>query len=65
MYIVVYMGNKLVLEADDEVWRKFSAYCKFNNIKVGKAISDMMNEKLNKEIMTSNNIFDKIKRIRG
>lgn len=54
------MGNKLILDVDDDIWRQFSATCKARNIRPGAAITNILKKELG-----NNNFFDKIKRIRG
>ena len=51
-FIVVYrMGkpiykNKLVEGVDDDVWTKFTGYCKMNKIKVGQKLSEIIKQYL-------------------
>jgi len=37
-----------VRDIDKEIWRKFVAYCKLKDVKVGDKINDILNEHLNK-----------------
>lgn len=34
--------NKLIKDVDEDTWRKFIAYCKLKNIKVGDQLSDIL-----------------------
>jgi len=36
------MTHKLVKDIDEETWRKFIAYCKLKNIKVGDELSNIL-----------------------
>jgi len=49
------MTNKLIKDIDEEIWRKFVAYCKIKNIKVGKEINHILVDYLKKN-------FDKLLR---
>lgn len=40
------MGNKLVKNLDEEMWRKFTGYCKAKGEKVGKKLSEILREYL-------------------
>ena len=48
------MKNKLVKGIDEEIWRKFVAYCKLKNITVGDEINKVLEEFLKKNF---NKIF--------
>jgi len=43
------MKNKLIKDVNEEVWRKFIAYCKLKNIKVGEELSEILKDFLNKK----------------
>ena len=47
------MANKLVKDIDEEIWRKFVAYCKLQNITVGNQLDQVLKEFLEKN-------FDKL-----
>jgi hypothetical protein len=34
--------HKLIKDVDEETWRKFIAYCKLKNIKVGDQLSEIL-----------------------
>jgi len=44
------MTHKLVKDVNDETWRKFIAYCKLKNIKVGEQMEEILNDFLNKKL---------------
>ena len=44
------MGNKLIKELDEEVWRKFTGYCKAKGEKVGKKLSEVLKDYLKDKI---------------
>ena len=44
------MGNKLIKEVDEEVWRKFTGYCKAKGEKVGKKLGKILEEYLKDKI---------------
>ncbi len=44
------MGNKLVKGLDEEIWRKFTGYCKAKGEKVGKKLSEILQEYLKDKI---------------
>jgi len=44
------MGNKLVKGVDEEIWRKFTGYCKAKNEKVGKKLSEILRNYLKNKI---------------
>jgi len=43
------MSHKLIKDVDEEVWRKFIAYCKLKNIKVGDELSEILEDFLSKK----------------
>ncbi len=44
------MGNKLVKNMDEEIWRKFTGYCKAKGKKVGEKLSKVLEEYLKDKI---------------
>jgi len=44
------MKNKLVKDIDEETWRKFVAYCKLKNIKVGEELNNILENSLKKNL---------------
>jgi hypothetical protein len=44
------MSNKLVKEVDEETWRKFAGYCKAKGERIGKKLSEILNEYLKDKI---------------
>ena len=40
------MSNKLIKEVDDKIWRKFTGYCKAKGEKVGKKLSQVLEDYL-------------------
>jgi hypothetical protein len=44
------MGNKLIKGIDEEVWRKFTGYCKAKGVKVGKKLGEILEEYLKDKI---------------
>jgi len=44
------MTHKLVKDINDETWRKFIAYCKLKNIRVGEQMEEILNDFLNKKL---------------
>ena len=42
------MQNKLIKDIDEEIWRKFVAYCKLKNTKVGDEVNKVLKEFLDK-----------------
>ena len=42
------MGHKLVKDIDDELWRKFIAYCKLKGVKVNKELEEILKNHLDK-----------------
>ena len=40
------MENKLVKNLDEEIWRKFTGYCKAKGERVGKKLSEILREYL-------------------
>ena len=43
------MSHKLIKDINEEVWRKFIAYCKLKNVKVGDELNDILENFLNKK----------------
>ena len=37
------MATKIVKGVDEEVWRKFTGYCKIKNKKVGSLLTEILN----------------------
>lgn len=44
------MSNKLIKNVDEETWRKFAGYCKVKGEKVGKKLSEILNDYLKNKI---------------
>lgn len=44
------MGNKLIKGIDEEIWRKFTGYCKAKGEIVGKKLSEILKEYLKNKI---------------
>jgi len=44
------MKNKLIKDIDEEIWRKFVAFCKIKNIKVGSELNKILDEYIKKNI---------------
>ena len=44
------MGHKLIKDIDEEIWRKFIAYCKLKNIKVGDELNKVLEDFLKKKL---------------
>ena len=44
------MANKLIKNIDEEVWRKFTGYCKIKNQKVGDQLTKILKEYLKEKI---------------
>ena len=44
------MGHKLIKDIDEDTWRKFIAYCKLKNIKVGEQLDDILKDFLKKKL---------------
>jgi len=42
------MAHKLIKDLDDELWRKFVAYCTLKGVKVNKELEEVLNEHLDK-----------------
>ncbi|MCH7850623.1 MAG: hypothetical protein IH845_03205 [Nanoarchaeota archaeon] len=42
------MGHKLIKDLDEELWRKFVAYCKLKGVKVNKELENILKENLDK-----------------
>ena len=44
------MGNKLIKGINEEIWRKFTGYCKAKGEKVGNKLSQVLEEYLKDKI---------------
>lgn len=44
------MSHKLIKDLDDELWRKFVAYCKLKGVKVNKELEKILKEHLDKNL---------------
>lgn len=44
------MANKLIKDMDDEVWRRFVAFCKIKDVNVNVQLKDLLDEFLNKNL---------------
>ncbi|MDO8509416.1 MAG: hypothetical protein Q7S27_07080 [Nanoarchaeota archaeon] len=44
------MGNKLIKDIDEEVWRRFTGYCKAKGERVGQKLSKVLEEYLRDKI---------------
>lgn len=44
------MGNKLIKEVDEKIWTRFTGYCKAKGEKVGKKLSEVLEEYLKDKI---------------
>jgi len=44
------MANKLIKDVDEEIWRKFAGYCKAKGEKVGKKLSQILEDYLKNKI---------------
>lgn len=44
------MKNKLIKDIDEEIWRKFTGYCKAKGEKVGNKLSQILEEYLKDKI---------------
>ena len=44
------MVNKLVKNLDEEIWRKFTGYCKIKNKKVGDLLNQLLGDYLKDKI---------------
>ena len=44
------MANKLIKDVNEEVWRKFTGYCKAKGEKVGKKLSQILENYLKDKI---------------
>ncbi|MBD3247017.1 hypothetical protein GF378_00150 [Candidatus Pacearchaeota archaeon] len=42
--------NKLIKDVDEDTWRKFIAYCKLKNIRVGKELSEVLDKFLKNKL---------------
>ncbi len=40
--------TQTIRDVDKEIWRKFAAYCKLNNVKVGSKLNKVLEEYLEK-----------------
>ncbi len=44
------MTNKLIKDIDEEVWRKFVAYCKIKGVKVGDELGKIVKKEVDKNL---------------
>tara|TARA_Y100000034_G_scaffold127742_1_gene181148 strand:- start:8362 stop:8499 length:138 start_codon:yes stop_codon:yes gene_type:complete len=44
------MANKLIKNVDEEIWRKFTGYCKAKGGKVGEKLSEILENYLKNKI---------------
>ena len=44
------MPNKLIKNMDNEIWRKFTGYCKIKNIRVGILLNQILKNYLKNKI---------------
>jgi hypothetical protein len=44
------MKNKLIKDINEETWRKFVAYCKIKNIKVGEELNNVLKDHIKKNL---------------
>ena len=44
------MASKLVKDMDEELWRKFVAYCKIKNVKVGNELAKLIASHIKKNL---------------
>lgn len=44
------MKDKLIKDIDEEIWRKFVAYCKLKNVKVGEEINFVLEDYIKKNL---------------
>jgi len=44
------MSNKLIKDIDEEIWRKFTGYCKAKGERVGKKLSKILEDYLKDKI---------------
>ena len=44
------MKNKLIKDIDEETWRKFIAYCKLKDVKVGDELDKILKKHLEKNL---------------
>jgi len=42
------MTHKLIKDINDELWRKFVAYCTLKGVKINKELEEILNEHLDK-----------------
>lgn len=44
------MPNKLIKDMDEEVWRRFVAFCKLKNVNVNVQLKDILEEFVDKNL---------------
>jgi len=44
------MTNKLVKDIDEEIWRKFVAYCKIKGVRVGSELGRVIKKEIDKNL---------------
>ena len=44
------MGNKLIENIDEKIWREFTGYCKAKGKKVGELLNELLKEYLKDKI---------------
>ena len=44
------MTNKLIKDIDEDVWRKFVAYCKIKGVKVGDELGQIVKKEVDKNL---------------
>ena len=44
------MTNKLVKDIDEEIWRKFVAYCKIKGVRVGDELGKLIKRDIDKNL---------------
>ena len=44
------MTNKLIKDIDEEIWRKFVAYCKIKGVKVGNELGGIIKKEIDKNL---------------
>ena len=50
------MKNKLIKDINENIWRKFTAYCKLKGVKVGDELNNLLKDHLKKKL---NKLFKK------
>jgi len=44
------MGHKLIKDMDEEVWRKFTGFCKIKGVKINEELEEILTKYLEKNI---------------